>query len=860
MQPDPFPQLEEVLKKFREPEFLQLTLRKRFRSIHQTLYELIHAAPSPAFLLGAVVDFFDRINQEKIFHEIQTLTHFEFWLNHFSGLSEQENYETRAKIVGNYLPRNEYQAFFPIGMDRTYPGSHFVAAHLSPDVDTMIASFWGWVDAFAARVGTGLHQWCLPGGPPDSPVTAVFKELFGKEVFTCLPRTAHTLTLTAMDLVHQKQVKKELGHVNISTIDHSHEKVVLLVNEQGHYLGDWHISDVEPVRQITILFKACLHWFENNFQTNLISLFANENLSIQALPPFYRSVFDVQIKECQPALEFNEKQKNDLDQFLRKVLKVEKGLEGTFRDLAKAFDALSLSEMNRFLAKVETVYLNEMFDPQGQLKVSWPQVFNRLKEINKCLDQAIFQTRNYVERLDIVLGVKYLVLQIPHVYLNLHSDVNEMQQKMQNEDFLTVVIHEQDQSLFPVGVVRSKDLREHGLGTVSLRDFCNLEEVRMASYFEVISVVDHHKSTLKTASVPTALIGDTQSCNVLLAELAFAIHDKYSLGGMTPEKIEAQVQEVSLKLTHPSQMRLLQRLLQRRLVAQSGSPFYVHPKREFTQYLFFLYAILDDTDLLTKVSRRDLACVAQLLNRLKSLLLGYETEIIHFDDIPQDKHFVKTATRKILLHPDMHSLYQKIYQLREGEVEANLRFCIEGLPSNIFLDTKEQNGCARIGQTKIFSSNFPYFLQHAEEIRSVWLHKSQEVYKSEPEINLHLHMISTIASANEVYTNQIGPYPHKDELWFWVPLDSQQGRLHLHSFLSGFQYATKDFKETLSLECVGKEGEEYQAIFQQHFAHVSASLSPHSSLPSSMAILRFKAGALNSRKSMVTPYLPRLVS
>ena len=44
----------------------------------------------------------------------------------------------------------------------------------------------------------------------------------------------------------------------------------------------------------------------------------------------------------------------------------------------------------------------------------------------------------------------------------------------------------------------------------------------MAPYLEVISVVDHHKSSLKTPSVPTALIGDTQSCNVLIAEQAFA--------------------------------------------------------------------------------------------------------------------------------------------------------------------------------------------------------------------------------------------------------------------------------------------------------------------------------------------------
>src|SRR5690606_458597 len=150
---------------------------------------------------------------------------------------------------------------------------------------------------------------------------------------------------------------------------------------------------------------------------------------------------------------------------------------------------------------------------------------------------------------------------------------------MQDYDFLTVVIQEQDNSLFPVGIVRARDLRENGLGTVSLRDFCNLEEVKMASYLEVISVVDHHKSALQTFSVPITLIGDAQSCNVLIAEQTFSINDKYSLGGMSLEQIEAQIREIqALPQPTASDIRLLQRLLQRRLAACTTAPFYVHPK------------------------------------------------------------------------------------------------------------------------------------------------------------------------------------------------------------------------------------------------------------------------------------------
>ena len=58
------------------------------------------------------------------------------------------------------------------------------------------------------------------------------------------------------------------------------------------------------------------------------------------------------------------------------------------------------------------------------------------------------------------------------------------------------------------------------------------------------------------------------------------------------------------------------------MTAYQKLPFFIHPAREFREYLCFLHAILDDTDLLTKVSSRDLECVAQFLNRLKSLSDG----------------------------------------------------------------------------------------------------------------------------------------------------------------------------------------------------------------------------------------------
>src|SRR5207253_3156761 len=146
-------------------------------------------------------------------------------------------------------------------------------------------------------------------------------------------------------------------------------------------------------------------------------------------------------------------------------------------------------------------------------------------------------------------------------------------------------------------------------------------------------------------------------------------------GGLTVKEIEQQISHVSRESPSPRHTRILQRLLQRRIAAQTADLFFVHPQREFYEYLFFLHAILDDTDLLTKVSNRDVECVAQLLNRLKSLSLGREAEIISFDDLPRDKSFAKTAAQRILQQPDLYSLYKQIYDFRELEVESNLELC-----------------------------------------------------------------------------------------------------------------------------------------------------------------------------------------
>ena len=760
-----------------------------------------------------------------------SFSNFELWLNQFSGLSFEENYRIRAKIAGKWIERRDYQTLFPIGMGKVYEGTHFVTAHKSPDFDTTIASFWGWLDAFAARVGDGLHVWNLPGGPPPSQIEIdwIFRDLFGEAVFTHLPKTRPSLNLTGLDLMTQKGMQRKTLTDSIAEIDHDRDQMAVVVtDDHGFYLGDWRNFDVESVRQVISLLSSCLKWFENTFQLDLISLFAKEKLP-DDLTPFLKKKFGMPLRSCEPATEFTSKQRRHVEGFLVFVLDLKKGLDTDFESFPGMKELLNGMKKHKLL------------------DANRAQIFSFLQKVFSDLHEAIFKIRVRLEKLDIALKAKELVFGHYPTTITTRSDVDEIRSKIDSYSYLTVALQDKKGTL-PIGVVHSTDIRKNILGTVSLRDFCNREEMGIPSYLEVISVIDHHKSSLNTFSPPMAVISDAQSSNTLVAQKAFEINDNYSLGAQTPSAIETQIKAPS------TTTRQLQRLLSKRLIAQKQGRHYVHPDREYIEYLHFLYGILDDTDLLSKVSIIDIECVASLLNRMKSISLGKETEIVTLDDLPRDKSFAKKGAERILRQEDAYSLYRKVYDFREKEVEKNLLLSSKKQPSNIFADTKEQNGCCRVGQTKLFANNIGQFEKLSLSVRKAWLDAAQAVHKDRPEIDLHIHMISTIVSAEEVYKGTPGKYSHYDEMWIWIP-KTEIAEEHLKRFLNAFKESPGVKDSPLEVEFLGSNADELSAIFKESFLDIPQKRSKKD-LP--IAILRYKAGALNSRKAMVTPYLPNL--
>lgn len=834
-------------QEFQSKEFRALNEQERSECVSAILLEHLLGDNAPPFALPAVLDYIDRVNKEKVL-EHYTFSHFELWLNQTSGLSKEDNYRVRARIVGKYVPRDTYQIFFPISSGKSYPGSHYVTAHGSPDLDTTVASFWGWVDAFGARVADGLHLWNVPGGPPEQvEIALLFTHYFGPALFEHLAKNRPGLSVSGLDLLQQKgMIKKETTEASLTSQHARDGNAIVLVDDQGYFLGDWRAMDVEGVTQVIMLLNSCLRFFENNVYIKLVSLFSREKLSTKDLPAFTQGITGMALEDSPPAKMFTDRQKEYVDLYLKKVLRVSKGLKSSFKEFA---EELSIQDFKAFIDALESMDKSPLFDASGKLVENRSQLFHFLEKMIKALEKGLESFTHEVDKLDVALSIKTEVFGHLPQAIGYRADIEEIRSKMGAYSYLTVTYSDQEGRVMPMGVIRAVDLHRPMLGTVTLRDFCNREETHIPSYLEVISIVDHHKGHFTTSTPSSIMISDAQSSNTLVAEMAFVINDAFSTGGMSAAEIEAQIK-------NEKNRRVLKRLLQKALVAEKKSVFYIVPEREYEEYLHFLYAILEDTDLLTKVSLRDVECVAMLLNRLKSLVMKQELEVIDFTDIPRDEKFVKKAAARILQNEEMYSLYKKIYHAKEEAVEQHLVLGAQGLPSSVFADTKEQNGCCRVGQTKLFAKNFPGFFHHIKELRNRWVLSAKEAYKEKKEIDLHLHMISTIASAEDLFKGKSESSSHQDELWIWIP-GSESSIEHLKSFLSDFGATPAVVQNNCEVEFLGDNAKELDQIFTESFPPFPRRILTGShEMGPPIAVLRFNPGSINSRKSMISPFLP----
>ncbi len=827
---DGFFGLDKRLAAFQSGSFQNQNEQEKTCAVSSLLSDLI-LEDGASFLLPKAVHYIHSILQKGILGTY-SLSTFEIWLAQFSNFSDEKNYTLRTRLVGKNIPRESYQLYFPIGSGKRYPGVHYVTAHSSPDLDTTVASFWGFVDAFGARVADSAHLWNVPSGLPEGVVEIplLFDSFFGPNLVEIIGKNRSLLALSAVELMGQRGGERLRGDaLALQGADDRIEKAAILVDENGYFVGDLHHADVEMTQGLVMLFTGALRSFENSVSSELAALFSSAAMSDSKISESLKRLAALTVEGLAARSIQSKKQLTYLDLLVKRIFGLPGGISSRFSEfplLTPFFEQLD------GLHRVKTSSVSALFT-----------LFSALLQQ---LSAATLGMQDFLCKLDICVSIKHEVFNRKSRAISYRAELEEIRSAIDEQSFLTVTHSDENGRAVPLGMVEARSLRKTQLGSVSLRDFSNREETKIPPYFEVISVIDHHKCAINASAPPVVYISDIQSACVLVAEIAFLLNDRYSSGGMTGAQIDAQINQLQNRLDSPLNQRLFQRLLQRKMNVQKGD-YSIVKERELIEYGHFLYAILDDTDLLAKVSPRDLTVVASLINRMESLKRGSECEVVSFDDLPFDTAFTLKAAGRILQNQQMYSLYQKVYLAKEERAQNNL------LTGAIFADTKEQNGCARVGQTKLFARNFPVYAKESAKLQTLFYKRAEKRAAEEPEIALYMHMVSTIRSADEVYSGNSPQSAHKDELWIWIP-QSEQGVQRLKGFLSNFSRLNKLQDGELELLCLGPNGVKLAQIFAESFFEIPVEQRDEG-LP--IAIVRFKSGLLNSRKAMISPFLPR---
>jgi hypothetical protein len=854
-----FKDADALFEKFKSESFKEKSSIERNRIVNESLVELINQEPTNSYLLSEFIDYMTYVTENELLDGHYNQTAFEHWLNQHSGLSYEENRQIRGKLVGKYIPRDEFQAYFPISHNKVYPNSHAVTAHNPPDLDSTTASFVGWLDAFACRVGGAMTIWNLPQGQPGPVISKLFIDILGPQVFKRIAKGKAMLSPVAMDLVRQNRLIRVAGESNIRDFRHNrHENHIILVDDEGYYIGDWRVADVDSVGRIQRLLNICLNIFEKQLVRRLTELLSKRPVSRVSMEDLIESMFNQKVPERGLDLNrLNSTEFNQLDEYLTKVLKVEKGCQATTKEFFKVMDQNAGTNFQDFELRIRRFLDIEMYDLDGCLSLESCNIFEIFNTAYTSLIEATKVCRQYFDRLDIAMSIKRDVLGRQTSYLTTKAEYNEIVEKIRDYRHISVCFPDKNDRLIPVGVIHRDDVENPIQGTVTMRDFCNFDEIKVAKCIEVISAIDHHKSALSSKSCMTLTIADVQSANVLTAEKAFFLNDLYGTRNQSLSSINNQINELLQEEHSQKQNRLLERLLKKRqAVHRAGKTYFINAQREFQEYLFFLNAIIDDTDLLSKCGWRDISCVAELLNRLKSIQLGREVEVIDLNDMAKTPRHLKEAIRAVLTNEEAYSFYKGIYKHREDILnswmgsKSNYKFCFE--------DRKIQNETCCVSQFKMFPGNRVIFSEQRDDLLKYWFSIKSLVRSKSSEVDFFLHMISTIAGGQEAYEGKMPDNGEEDEIWLSVNYDSDQSTSRFRQFLDFLKSSPKysQIKLHMTIEGPASPGRNLIASILRVTVPLMNFDLLEKDLPEPIVVLKFKQSTLNSRKADITPFLP----
>ena len=192
--------------------------------------------------------------------------------------------------------------------------------------------------------------------------------------------------------------KKSIGSNGFVGEHDPMKTAVVLVDEEGYYLGDLKHFDVEGVSDVIMLFSHSLKGFRVYLQAELISLFAKKRGESKRSAAFAASIFRLKISELPHIGEFSLKQRAYVQSFLVDVLGIKEGLDGTYGEFARAMRAQGLLEFEAFERLMHSLAQSPLFDPSGNLVEERSLIFTQLERVVQGLDVAIDSVQRFIEQ------------------------------------------------------------------------------------------------------------------------------------------------------------------------------------------------------------------------------------------------------------------------------------------------------------------------------------------------------------------------------------------------------------------------------------------------------------------------------
>ncbi|WP_108623794.1 hypothetical protein [Candidatus Similichlamydia epinepheli] len=746
----------------------------------------IVSVPHPAFLLPSILTLFRNANASNLLDRTIHFLDWEQWILFYGNFSKNDEIDLRAKIVGKKSSRESYQTYFPIGHGLFYRGSHYVSAHKSPDLDTLVCSFWGWMDAFGAKISDRLHIWHVPDGKINPTDLAFLDSLLGIGNFDILCRRRESLEAEACDL---SSPCAKCSSANDLLREASNHKSLLVVNENGQYLGEWNAEDSEMFYSIVMPLTHLLDSFESQIRSSLFDCFSRESPN-EELQKLLWSFENKIVAEDVTFLRYSDLSKSRLKTLFESVFSF--SIFETIKSMSFALKKNGICELTQCFEAIEKLLA---FDFSKKTLFS---VFIEIKTALQTLEKLSENCFAFLRKGSSALLLKRNLWCSEPRWVTPQATFSKLTELFQKDHSpISLIISNNKNQLIPIGCIESERVQSSKVGTVSLRDFSNRSEARIATHLDIISVIDHHKTFIETSAPSSSCTADVQACSVLLHEL---------------EELSFRIQD------------------------QEDDATYVHPDRRFIFSFSLLASIFDDTDLLVKAKRRDCLAVRDLIEQFSGSPIQWEKG-----------RSLADLKQQLLTEPSAFSIYSKFFDLRKKNLEKALHCAAKFESFELFTDTKVQGAGVLVGQSKLFLTNWANLKQLRPLIIQQWLHFCEG---KNSEAHFFCHLMSTILSAEQVMKGKQHPEDHKDQLWI-----AGRSKKRINLFLKSLLENETALKET-EIEFINGD-----ALTDKFPALLSCKKTTQKSIEEidrDILIMHFPAGSLNSRKSSLTPHIPNI--